>query len=371
MVKVAVDVRHDSHEELQRLLRAWWPEETLVGSSVLRGGFSATNYMVTTATQRVAVLKVCNSYSRQEVEEQAACQAQLARCASEEQKVCTAYPLAVSPDDAQGLALPAMYTCLTHDGVPAVLVTFVRGRAADRLIEEGVVNDGDMMFAIGQQMAALHSVPLDSPSQKQRPLRSYHDAGCCLLGGHYSGKFLRLFTEQLPHHPYVAFYQQRQPQVVRLLGDQKVPLGIVHGDAFLDNVLVEHDDRGAITSCVLVDYEDVCVGPIVFDLACCAIGCCFSAADNQLQLHRLHRLLEGYRKTREMEQCEKDVFVDFMRVALLCNASWRFMNFNIDHPELRETHGDQYKELQDRIEQLEKPDVVQSVRALLLASAKP
>eukprot|EP00958_Prasinococcus_capsulatus_P024309 scaffold3768_cov376-Prasinococcus_capsulatus_cf.AAC.24 len=80
---------------------------------------------------------------------------------------------------------------------------------------------------------------------------------------------------------------------------------------------------------------------------------------------------EGYRKTREMEQCEKDVFVDFMRVALLCNASWRFMNFNIDHPELRETHGDQYKELQDRIEQLEKPDVVQSVRALLLASAKP
>lgn len=55
----------------------------------------------------------------------------------------------------------------------------------------------------------------------------------------------------------------------------------------------------------------------------------------------------------------------FMRVALLCNTSWRFMNFNIDHPELRVTHGDQYLELQQRIEQLEDVGLAAQLNALL------
>ena len=105
------------------------------------------------------------------------------------------------------------------------------------------------------------------------------------------GIYLQKFSEAMPEHAFVEFYRPRQKELARLLEEEQPPQGIVHGDAFLDNVLVQLDEGGAIASCVLVDYEDVCVGPLIFDLACCAIGSCFEARTNQLQLPWVEALL--------------------------------------------------------------------------------
>lgn len=53
-----------------------------------------------------------------------------------------------------------------------------------------------------------------------------------------------------------------------------------------------------------------------------------------------------------------------MKATMLCNASWRFKNFNIDHREIEECRN-AHIELQSRILELEQPQVVEQVNSLL------
>ena len=85
-----------------------------------------------------------------------------------------------------------------------------------------------------------------------------------------------------------------------------------------------------------VDWEDASTGPLLFDLACMCIGCCFRSEDNALDLDRLRAILEGYSSKRAITPSEVRRFIPFMRLTLLCNCEWRFRNFNIDHPEMED-----------------------------------
>ena len=55
-----------------------------------------------------------------------------------------------------------------------------------------------------------------------------------------------------------------------------------------------------------------------------------------------------------------------MKLTMLCNCTWRFKNFNLDHREIEECR-DAHRELQSRILELEKPEIVAEVTALLKA----
>ena len=107
---------------------------------------------------------------------------------------------------------------------------------------------------------------------------------------------------------------------------------VLHGDPFFDNVHV--DEAGQFVG--WVDWEDASTGPLLFDLACMCIGCCFRSEDNALDLDRLRAILEGYSSKRAITPSEVRRFVPFMRLTLLCNCEWRFRNFNIDHPEMED-----------------------------------
>ena len=81
----------------------------------------------------------------------------------------------------------------------------------------------------------------------------------------------------------------------------------------------------------------MCHGPLLFDLAVCIVGNCFDE-NNELSMEYLQALLEGYH--RVLSPQERSMFVGFMRHALLCNATWRFVNFNLTHPHLRRYDDD-------------------------------
>lgn len=95
-------------------------------------------------------------------------------------------------------------------------------------------------------------------------------------------------------------------------------------------------------------------GPLLFDVGASVIGCCYRSGkdeDNGLDLERVKTFLSAYNAVRSLTPIERAHVVPFMRVALLCNATWRFRNFNIVHPEVEEAR-DAYKELADRLEDL-------------------
>ena len=81
--------------------------------------------------------------------------------------------------------------------------------------------------------------------------------------------------------------------------------------------------------------------------------------------------MEGYSSERNLPQIEINHFVPFMRLALLCNCSWRFVKFNVptigkeEDDEFPEEAKDSYVELQNRIKYLHDTDVIAEIDKLL------
>jgi hypothetical protein len=307
-----------------------------------------------------------------------------------------------------------------------MLLTYREGQAADSVIDAGV-DACKVLYEVGVNLARLHQVP---PAPH---LRSFEQSGACNLGDHVADRWTPLFraSEHTAAHPFVPFYEARvkalqvrgrpsgcarrlsiatsvfvngeqgraalsvysrailaalfrlEPSqsglpircshtnsglaVQELVRMASLPTGIIHGDPFLDNILVDAES-GAFKA--FVDFEDSCVGPLLFDVACtAAAGCYRPAADggpDVLAMQLLRDLLRGYASARRFEEHEVAAFVPFMRMALLCNCTWRFKNFNLDHREV-ESCRDAYRELQWRIEDLEQAERVGEIDELVRA----
>ena len=123
-----------------------------------------------------------------------------------------------------------------------------------------------------------------------------------------------------------------------------------------------------------IDMEDVCVGPLLFDLSCCVIGCCFTNATdtefdgkyNQvLDFNLLAAFLDGYCADRDLPSLEVEHFVAYMRLTLLCNCSWRFVKFNIMKKDVPVEAKNSYFELQERIIYLQEKEVEEKIVKVL------
>ena len=71
-------------------------------------------------------------------------------------------------------------------------------------------------------------------------------------------------------------------------------MGYVHGDVFLDNMIyIPKSDQ-----LVIVDWEEICYEPLVFDVAMTVVGCCYvekeGARSRVLDKHLMDVLLKGY-----------------------------------------------------------------------------
>ena len=81
-------------------------------------------------------------------------------------------------------------------------------------------------------------------------------------------------------------------------------------------------------------------------------------------MRRLRALLTGYAAVRPLLPVEKKHFLAFMRLTMLCNCTWRFVNFNVENRQI-ESCLNAHVELQERIVALYDDITVAAVEGLL------
>ena len=103
---------------------------------------------------------------------------------------------------------------------------------------------------------------------------------------------------------------------------QKLPTGLIHGDVFPDNTLFEGNKMKAI-----IDFEQFCTDQLLFDVAMCINGFCFT--DNRLDTSLLEIFLDAYNQKRPMESTEKELLPHYIRWTALGMASWHLRHYLI------------------------------------------
>ena len=156
---------------------------------------------------------------------------------------------------------------------------------------------------------------------------------------------------ELSAHPFTAFIFARLERMRGVLkrAGAELPSGLVHGDPFLDNLLV---DASSLEGTALLDWEDSTMGPYAFDLATSVVGGCF---DNKgvLREGQLRGLLRGYAEARALTDAEAAGIADLMWANAMCVAGYRFQRFNLALTGLPEAVRNSYLEMKVLVEALE------------------
>jgi homoserine kinase type II len=91
----------------------------------------------------------------------------------------------------------------------------------------------------------------------------------------------------------------------------KLPRGIIHGDLFRDNVLMDGERVGG-----LIDFYFACSDAFVYDLAITLNDWCMGN-EQKLDTARAQAMLKAYQSVRPLSQAEIDVWPMTLRVAAL------------------------------------------------------
>ena len=105
-----------------------------------------------------------------------------------------------------------------------------------------------------------------------------------------------------------------------------LPVGLAHGDLFLDNMLFENGILKAI-----IDFEDLCRIARILDLGMTAVGICINGVD--LDIRKIKALVKGYQEVISMEAAEKEFLQMSIEWGALMTSIWRFWKYNIDMPD--------------------------------------
>ncbi len=184
--------------------------------------------------------------------------------------------------------------CLVHviDGVPTIVKSFLEGEMLS-------VVDEARARRIGGVLARLHQLPIPpgfAPNHAMnREIMVSIAAAAKDLD--FSG-WLAAALEQIPRDW------------------QDLPVGLVHGDLFPDNLI--EVEGGAL---VPIDFEEVCLYPLVFDIGMALAG---FANVGCLSPGTAVALLAGYRADRKLNASERAAVPTMVEFAAMATACWRF-----------------------------------------------
>jgi len=138
------------------------------------------------------------------------------------------------------------------------------------------------------------------------------------------------------------FVEMLDSQIAGIRRDfpSNLPMGILHGDLFPDNVI----GSGGRVSAIL-DLEEAWTGPMAFDLAMACVG--FGWDGTVPAWERWKALFDGYQSVRKLTQDEVDSLPFLHHFATLSIAAWRFWKHNLSEPD--ELLSDRYVEMVDRL----------------------
>jgi homoserine kinase type II len=110
-----------------------------------------------------------------------------------------------------------------------------------------------------------------------------------------------------------------------------LPVGIVHGDIFPDNLLFEDGEFKAI-----IDFEDVSRIYKIFDLGMAIVGLCTN--ETEIDISKSRALVSGYQEIRSLEEPEKKSLKTLIELAAILTSTWRFWKYNIDMPDMGDSN---------------------------------
>ena len=273
----------------------------------ISGGFGNSNFKLIT-TDGEFLLKICDEKDPTELKMQISLLQHLYKYAYP-----TVYPI-----------LTKHQKPLTHETVGSVMLyPFLQG--------EQPQSSPSTLAQLGEALAKLHHIP---------PITELPRFAMGI------SQMLPFFKEiqdtQFAGHPFIeslkAQLESMKPQL-----NASLPVGLLHGDLFLDNTLFDGDRLVAI-----LDFEEGCYDTLLIDVGMTLIGCCYTP-QHELNLEATHRFLDAYNTRRPLTEEEWEHLDCFVHYAALSIAFWRFRQFNIRRPDA--LRADTYQEMITRSEQ--------------------
>lgn len=177
------------------------------------------------------------------------------------------------------------------NGKPAVIVTRLPGAPRPR---PGV----DDCRAAGRILAQLHvsAVDYDASLDNWR-------------GREWRETFAEKVAPKLSREQNALIRSENQYQA--MYDDHALPVGIIHGDLFHDNVLWDDEGNGGV-----IDFYFACDDVLLYDVAIAVNDWCVNP-DATLDHARAHAFIRGYHSRRPLEALERELWPVMLRRAAL------------------------------------------------------
>ena len=175
------------------------------------------------------------------------------------------------------------------------------------------LNDGEIQ-KIGLNLALLHNVPTDGlPNKKHWLSENYLPDAIQVIKSN--------FNQSEDIFKIIDLYNALPKDLI-----YNLPKSIIHGDLYLDNILIKKDDGNII----FIDWEEIGVGVSLLDFGMAIIGCCFQ--ENIFNKECYENLYKSYTVNRMLSQEENDNIINAVKYAAVTTAVWRFLHNNYYHP---------------------------------------
>jgi homoserine kinase type II len=169
---------------------------------------------------------------------------------------------------------------------------------------------GDLLAQLGEEMARLHEISAPSYLPESFPYgRSY---------------FPEVIDSNLDH-AYIDWLSKKNSYLQERL-PRNLPMTLIHGDIFFDNLIVQGDQLMAI-----IDFEEACHYYRSFDLGMAIVGACRNRQGISFQ--KVRKFLRGYQKNMTLESVERESLKAFAVYAAVATSFWRFRHYHLVRPE--------------------------------------
>jgi homoserine kinase type II len=198
---------------------------------------------------------------------------------------------------------PKESVVILHDEKPVMLKHHIDGDIAANLT-------GDLLVQLGEEMARLHEISAPSYLPKSFPYgRSY---------------FPEVIDSNLDH-TYINWLSEKNSYLQKRI-PQNLPMTLIHGDVFFDNLIVQGDQLMAI-----IDFEEACHYYRSFDLGMAIVGTC---RDSQgICFEKARRFIRGYQNNMTLQSVERESLQAFAVYAAVATSFWRFRHYHMRRPE--------------------------------------
>ncbi len=190
-----------------------------------------------------------------------------------------------------------------HDEKPVMLKRYVDGDVTTNLT-------GSLLIQLGEEMARLHKIPAPSYVPQSFP---------------YGRSQFPEVTNSNLGHAYIDWLSEKNSYLQKRI-PQQLPMALIHGDVFFDNLIVQGDQLMAI-----IDFEEACHYYRNFDLGMVIVGAC---RDRQgISFEKAGWFIRGYQKETTLQSIERETLKTFAIYAAVATSFWRFRQYHLRRPE--------------------------------------